>query len=105
MKNVKIDAIVTRAKCPCGKEEVYNYNYMASFKELNSYIIKCPDCSKKYKVRYNPCTKKMFFINENNVSYTWVNKVYLGKITKNFDTLHDTYTVTLSELDNLESKV
>lgn len=97
---IKIDATVSEANCPCGKGKVSNYDAYIDHKELCSIICRCDACKEKYTIRYNPCTKKMYFINNNEVVFTYVNSVRLGKVAK---THYDNeYTFDLKELDELD---
>lgn len=101
-KSIKIDSIVSTAKCPCGKHTVSNYNAMIDFKETNNILNRCPECSLKYKVIHNPITKKMYFIDKetDKVVYTYVDFVKMTKISKaSYDS---GYQYSLEELDHLE---
>ena len=97
---IKIDATISEAPCPCGKGKVYNYDALIDHNEICSTICTCDSCKEKYTVRYNPCNKKMYFINNDDVVYTYVNYVRLGKITKAH--YENEYTFSLKELDELD---
>ena len=99
-KIIKIDATVSEAPCLCGKGRVSNYDKYVDHKELCSVICTCDTC-KRYTIRYNPCTKKMFFIDSSKVKFTYVDKVRLTKVAKaHYD---NEYSFSLKELDHLES--
>ena len=101
-KKIKIDAIVSKASCPCGKHSVYNYDKIMNFKERCSVLNQCPECSEKYNVRYNPITKKMYFTDKESgkVLYTYVESIKTTKITKaSYDS---DYEFSLEELDALD---
>lgn len=99
-KIIKIDATVSEAPCLCGKGRVSNYDKYIDHKEVCSVICTCDTC-KKYTIRYNPCSKKMFFIDSSKVSFTYVDKVRLTKVSKAH--YENEYAFSLEELDHLES--
>lgn len=99
---IKIDAVKTTAKCPCGKAKVDNYDKYIDHEEWCSTINRCPECSEKYFVRYDPTSKKMHFITNDKTKavFTFVDKVEYVKTAKaHYST---DYKFDLKELDMLD---
>lgn len=105
MKPIKIPAIVTESECPCGKGICRHYNRTVDFKEINSYLISCRPCSLKYRSRYNPITKRVFFMEkyeDKPLTWKYAQRVYTTEIAKAH--YEDEYEYALDELDKLEKE-
>lgn len=104
MKPIKIPAIVAESECLCGRGVCRHYDCTIDYKEVCSYLCNCRTCNLKYKVRYNPITKNMFFIDKDTkeVNYKPVLKVYTTEIAKAH--YEDEYCYDLAELDELEAQ-
>ena len=100
-KTIKIDALRTDAPCPCGKAIVSNYDKYIEHDNYCNVINRCPECSEKYFVRYDPTSKKMHFItNDGKAVFTFVNKLEYTKISKAHYSTE--YKFDLKELDELD---